>query len=511
MEGTLADDEGENISLDGRGWAALSSHASSSSQDECCPQEESATTLHAVSTWSSAFPFIQATIHTASKGKQKDVNDRSSVEVEQLLPPVEPVHDPRNFYASDSPMIEDPDSDDELYKPAEEDAENIKLDGQGDGEANESPEQRRSPGPSQQLSSCSAPVSHLPSSRVSHLPLQVSLALPQNSDRADHCQGELGGYLGTNDVQQGSQAYIIDLLERIARNTDPTRGTGSRGDRKVHGRRGRSPVRRTAEDNALAKSVRVELSLLFKDNPPYGCTPSPSRLSTFMSAWESSGHGATACETTTADFMVDIAGDPKSPWNVSVGRAFTDYFIEKTGRDDTPEMRRAVEKAFDTRIRSLKSHWKRDKLPQAAKVAERSKHSRRQRKYQLFQRRREITKLYDPLKRHLGVLDVLGVDGMSSDESSFDPHTIFDELHHRNRANGCILDKRGMFTHIRAGSQKIRQTSHAPPNLPLNAYDPGWLESREGLYVKHELRPIKDPYIFNHPSDVIALLITHPP
>ncbi len=295
------------------------------------------------------------------------------------------------------------------------------------------------------------------------------------------------------------------------------------------------------------KLVRIELSLLLKDKPPYGRTPSSSRLSAFMSEWESSGHGARACETTTAGFMIDIAGDPKSPWNVSAGRTFTDYFIEKTRRDDTPEMRRAVEMAFDTRIRSLKSRWKRDMLPQAAKVAERSKHSRRQRKYQvrfrisnpgmclpvlqLFQRRREITKLYDPLKKHLGVLDALGVDGMSSDESSSDPHTgqttytvvkpgwrhpdlhhwlkVFGELHHRNRANGCILDKRGTFTHIRVGSQKIRQTSRAPPDLPLNAYDPRWLESRENLYVKHELRPIKDPYIFNHPSDVVAFVFLY--
>jgi len=111
----------------------------SSSQDECCSQEGSVrTTLHAVSTWSSAFPFIQAIVHTAFKGKQKEAHDRSSVEVEQLLPPVEPVHDPRKFYASDSPVIEDPDSDEELYKSAEEDAENIELDGQGYGVANES-------------------------------------------------------------------------------------------------------------------------------------------------------------------------------------------------------------------------------------------------------------------------------------------------------------------------------------------------------------------------------------
>ncbi|KAH9035250.1 hypothetical protein EDB85DRAFT_2143903 [Lactarius pseudohatsudake] len=435
MEGTLADDEGEDTNPDARtkkrpcpdtpgrtslgekqkqlfdeilttpraalinrhpgiGWAALSSHASSSSQDECCSQEES------------------AIVHTASKGKQKEVRDRSSVEVEQLLPPVEPVHDPRNFYASDSPVIEDPDSDEELYKSAEEDAENIELDGQGDGVANESNSgsNPRSPGPSQQLFSHStAPISHLPSSRVSHPPLRVSLALPRNLDRAGQYQGELGGYSGTNDVQQGSQAYIIGLLEQIARNTDPTHAAGRRGDRKVHGRRGRSPVRRTAEDNALAKSVRIELSLLLKDNPPYGRTPSPSQLSTFTSEWESSGHGTKACETTTANFMVDIAGDLKSPWNVSAGRAFTDYFIKKIGHDDTPKMRREIEKAFDTRIRSLKSRWKRNMLPQAAKVAERSKHSWRQRKYQLFQRRREITKLYDPLKKHLGVLDALGV------------------------------------------------------------------------------------------------------
>jgi hypothetical protein len=81
--------------------------------------------------------------------------------------------------------------------------------------------------------------------------------------------------------------------------------------------------------------------------------------------------------------MIDIAGDPKSPWNISAGRVFTDYFIEKTGQDDTPEMRKAMEKAFANRVKSLKSRSKRDALPQAEKAAERSKHSRRQRKYQV--------------------------------------------------------------------------------------------------------------------------------
>lgn len=127
-----------------------------------------------------------------------------------------PVHDPRNIYASDSPVIEDPDSDEELYKSAEEVAENIDPDGQGDGAANESnsgpnvcsfyydlglpllrgPKQPRSfQLPQQSSTQPTAPVSHpsRPSfSRVSRLPLGSSSALPRNLDRADQYQGALG-------------------------------------------------------------------------------------------------------------------------------------------------------------------------------------------------------------------------------------------------------------------------------------------------------------------------------
>jgi hypothetical protein len=57
---------------------------------------------------------------------------------------------------------------------------------------------------------------------------------------------------------------------------------------------------------------------------------------------------------------------------------------------------------------------------------------------------------------------------------------------------------------MHAGSQKIHQTVHAPPCLPVNAYDPKWLESRKTLYVRHVLCPKEEPYVFNHPPDVIA-------
>ena len=98
---------------------------------------------------------------------------------------------------------------------------------------------------------------------------------------------------------------------------------------------------------------------------------------------------------------------------------------------------------------------------------------------QLFQCCRETAKLYGPLRKHVDILDVLGVDGMSSDELSFDPHTsqptytivkpswwhrdlhnwlkAFDQLHHWNHVHSWSLDKRGTFTHLHAGSQNVRQ------------------------------------------------------
>lgn len=81
--------------------------------------------------------------------------------------------------------------------------------------------------------------------------------------------------------------------------------------------------------------------------------------------------------------MIDVVGTPKSPWNVSAGRAFTSYLIEKMGYDDVEEMRKIIETAFFTRVKGLKSLYNRDLRSQVEKSAEKSKHSRHQRKYQV--------------------------------------------------------------------------------------------------------------------------------
>jgi hypothetical protein len=292
--------------------------------------------------------------------------------------------------------------------------------------------------------------------------------------------------------------------------------------------------------------VRDELASLLTAKSPYGRTPEPSQLVAFTAEWNRTGHGAKACNATTTDFMIDIAGTPKSPWNISAGRVFTGYIIEKMGYDDVEETRKAIEKAFYTRFKSLKLLHNKDGLSQAEREAEKSKHSRYQRKYQviitsfpqrswylpakqLFQRRREIAKQYGPLLRHLEVLDALGVDGMSSDESDMDPTTnqrkytvvkpdwrhpdlhnwlgIFDHFHHYSHLNSWSNDRRGAFAHIRVGSQKVHKEAHPPPHLPVNAYDQQWLEGRETMYVKYVLCPKAEPYDFSHSLALIQYVL----
>jgi len=145
----------------------------------------------------------------------------------------------------------------------------------------------------------------------------------------------------------------------------------------------------------------------------------------------------------------------------------------------------------------------------------------------LFQRRRNIAKLVKPLTGHLGILDALGDDGMSTDESFVDPDThqttykvtkpewrhpdlhnwlkVFNQLHHRSHIESWSLDKRGTFPHIRARSQKVHRKSHVPTGLPIDTYDPKWIESRECLYLDHVLCPQREQrYDFIHSSDVFA-------
>ena len=81
---------------------------------------------------------------------------------------------------------------------------------------------------------------------------------------------------------------------------------------------------------------------------------------------------------------------------------------------------------------------------------------------------------------------------------------VFDQLHHRNHINSWSLDKCGAFPHICIGSQKVHKRVQVLSGLPINAYDPKWLEGQEALYVKHMLCPNMVKYMFAHSSDMFA-------
>jgi hypothetical protein len=145
----------------------------------------------------------------------------------------------------------------------------------------------------------------------------------------------------------------------------------------------------------------------------------------------------------------------------------------------------------------------------------------------LFHRRRNAAKAFEPLTKHLDILDALGEDGMSTDESEIEPlavgsrtsykvtkpewrhpdlhHwlSIFDGVHEVIRARNYDRDKRGARAHVRDLSRKVHRKTCAPRHLPINAYDPNWIDSREPLYVNHMLCPRMDQqYDFTHSPNV---------
>ena len=79
----------------------------------------------------------------------------------------------------------------------------------------------------------------------------------------------------------------------------------------------------------------MEIDSLLREDPPYGHAPELSQVSTFTIEWKHTGQGAKACDTILADFIINIAGLPRSLWNISATQVFTDHFIQKMKYNDT--------------------------------------------------------------------------------------------------------------------------------------------------------------------------------
>lgn len=267
----------------------------------------------------------------------------------------------------------------------------------------------------------------------------------------------------------------------------------------------------------------------------------------FAIAWEAGNEGATTppcCTITT--FRFDILGFPKSPWNLSAARVFCQSFIPDAER--SPETIKVVTKAFISRIKTLRQNYKAAQADSATRLKSARTERRNARKYlvrvhitfdkrnsslrfvklKLFQRRYNIARaIPHSLGRHLDILERLGVDGMSSDESDSDdlPRVRRKRVTFKVRTprwrNPALSDWLHAFDTVawvhrrdkgptRGEHPRHRLHNHRTPNfsdskkyvpgLPINAYRADWLETR--LDVDFAVCPNENIYDFSHTCDI---------
>ncbi|KAJ7454097.1 hypothetical protein FB451DRAFT_951803, partial [Mycena latifolia] len=144
----------------------------------------------------------------------------------------------------------------------------------------------------------------------------------------------------------------------------------------------------------------------------------------------------------------------------------------------------------------------------------------------LYHQRRYLAYTFKPLRRHVDMLEYLGVDGMSSDESDAEDigdtpqyhilsplwrcrkiagwFRVFDSLHNILRKSGEIQAARGSFPRRRKVTQRKSKSVKFVAGLPINVYDERWMESDR--MRRYDLRPSAQPYDFSHDADIMEFV-----
>ncbi|KAF4572417.1 hypothetical protein EYR36_006921 [Pleurotus pulmonarius] len=175
--------------------------------------------------------------------------------------------------------------------------------------------------------------------------------------------------------------------------------------------------RRAVETLVLAKSVRGYLATLLRMGEEGGAealtTVGSNDIQRFAELCGGNDvDGGDCC--TVEDFRIDLIGPPRSLWNTSAANVFVQAFEAFTGVELDRQM---VRTAFFTRLKTLKQEYKLSKKSKREQQSSVIQKRRKMRKRTLFIQRHD-TVLHDHrLHKHISLLDRLGVDGMSSDES----------------------------------------------------------------------------------------------
>ncbi|KAK7008490.1 hypothetical protein R3P38DRAFT_2551435 [Favolaschia claudopus] len=230
-------------------------------------------------------------------------------------------------------------------------------------------------------------------------------------------------------------------------------------------------------------------------------------------------------EATSPDyFRIDILGTPRSAWNKSAARVFTKWIIEQLGLPNTLETVKAIQSAFSTHVDTIIRKYKESLKSSAERIYLKMRSRRQTRKYQLFHRRRYLAYVFAPLRRHINMLERIGVDGMSSDESDTDETDaytseyqilapiwraqcvtawlrMFDSIHNILKRSGNITAAQGTHTRYRRSGQRQSASIKFVPGLPINCYHPQWVNA--DLRRKFDLHPKAEAYDFNHSDDIL--------
>ncbi|KAI0367548.1 hypothetical protein BV20DRAFT_1037610 [Pilatotrama ljubarskyi] len=243
---------------------------------------------------------------------------------------------------------------------------------------------------------------------------------------------------------------------------------------------------------------------------PPSCLASPQEVKAFNAG---DNH---CCDK--ENFKIDISNGALNRWNTSASMVFARAFVE-CGRFDCDDQELIAE-AFRTHVRTLRKNFLRQAEEEHVRKTAEKKARREQRKSTLFYRRRRVAAKYSQLKPHLPMLEQLGIDGMSSDESDEDsngcklfrilakswrPDRVTAWLRGFDAVDALTRDaqsSRGNQPRRRAVSSKVDDSRAAVKGLPKNAYNPVWY-AKLGDFVREALCRSEDTYSFEHCESVL--------
>lgn len=254
----------------------------------------------------------------------------------------------------------------------------------------------------------------------------------------------------------------------------------------------------------------------------------PIDVNKLPAAWEVEAYHFDEAGTdavTVDNFRPNFADKPLSDWNKSAIRVFTNDFHKNNKRWTVK--RSQIRESYIVYFKTLSQRY-RDQIKSDVmrKVQDRRDHRKRlvcihlicttpspDSSYQLFHRRLMSAEAHAP--EHREILEIMGVDGMSTDESDSESGGKFFAVLQkpwRSQALQIFLrtfdglsphdNNQGSLCHARHDSQRSCERRSAVKQLPINAYDAKWYAQQS----EHRQRQLaaKVEYDFVLPDEVVA-------